>query len=218
MVVSNIAITHGIASGDVTNHSAIIWSKSNKYSVMNVLYDTNPNLTNPKTSQQLPIVNQSTDFTGHLKLESLKPDSVYYYQVQFSDPKNTSLVSQRSAIGMFHTAPESNNSISNKSAISFVVAGDLGGQNYCRRAELSGGYPIFAVIEALSPDFFVFNGDQIYADYTCTANGPANVTGWHNIPGSYSSVTDKSVNWNDPNQIQRSLPKDFSVIVFDGYP
>src|SRR5215831_19897783 len=37
---SNLVINYGIASGDVTNHSAIIWSKSNKYSVMNVLYDT----------------------------------------------------------------------------------------------------------------------------------------------------------------------------------
>ena len=144
-------------------------------------------MTNRKISQQHPIVNQSTDFTGHVKLKNLRPDSVYYYQVQFSDPKNTSIVSQRSDIGVFHTAPSSNSSNMNKSAISFVVGGDLGGQNYCRRAELSSGYPIFAVIKGLSPDFFVFNGDQIYSDYTCTSNGPTNVTGWHNIPGNYSS-------------------------------
>ena len=65
----NIAITHGIASGDVTNHSAIIWSKSNKNSLMDVWYDTNPNITNPKISQQHPIVNQSTDVAGQVKLD-----------------------------------------------------------------------------------------------------------------------------------------------------
>src|SRR5215475_36746 len=95
----NPAITHGIASGDVTNHSAIIWSKSNKNATMGVLYDTNANMTNPQISQYYALVNQSADFTGHTKLESLRPDSVYYYQVQFSDPKNTNIVSQRSAIG-----------------------------------------------------------------------------------------------------------------------
>src|SRR5215831_4030549 len=155
---SNIIISDGIASGDATDHSAIIWSKSSKNSLMNVWYDTNSKMTNPKLSPRHPIVNQSNDFTGHVKLENLRSDSVYYYQVQFSDPKNTSIASQRSAIGLFHTAPESNGnsnrSITNKSAISFVVGGDLGGQNYCKRAELSGGYPIFAVIRALSPDFF----------------------------------------------------------------
>ena len=203
---TNLAITHGIASGDVTNHSVTIWSRSNKNAVMNVWYDTNPKMTNPQISQHHAFVNKSTDFAGHIKLENLKSDSVYYYKVQFSDPKNTSILSQPSAIGSFHTAPDSSSTSMSKSVvISFVVGGDLGGQNYCRRSELSGGYPIFAVIKALSPDFFIFNGDQIYADYNCTASGPTNVTGWHNIPGNYSSVTDNSVNWNDPSQVQRSF-------------
>jgi phosphodiesterase/alkaline phosphatase D-like protein len=43
---TNFAITHGIASDDVTNHSVTIWSRSNKNPVMNVWYDTNPIKTN----------------------------------------------------------------------------------------------------------------------------------------------------------------------------
>lgn len=201
-------ITHGIASGDVTNHRAIIWSKSNKDALMSVSYGTNPAFKNAlsierngnSSARSGLEANKSNDFTGYLKLENLKPDTLYYYKVRFSDPNNTSIASPYSPPGTFRTAPDSNTS---KSSISFVVGGDLGGQNYCRRAELSKGYPIFGVIKALSPDFFVFNGDQIYSDYTCTINDPVNVTGWHNIPGNFSSFTDDNVNWNDRNQIQQ---------------
>jgi len=201
-------ITHGIASGDVTNHSAIIWSKTNRNALMTVSYATNQDFKNPFTIPQSSNnsaktgleANNSTDFTGHLKLENLKPDTLYYYKVRFSDPQNTSIVSPYSLIGSFRTAPDSNTT---KALVSFVVGGDLGGQEYCRRAELSRGYPIFGVIKALSPDFFIFNGDQIYADNTCTAGGPVNVTGWHNVLGNYSSVADDKVNWNDQNQIQQ---------------
>jgi phosphodiesterase/alkaline phosphatase D-like protein len=37
----------GIARGDVTNHSAVTWSKSNTDSIMHVKYDINPNFINP---------------------------------------------------------------------------------------------------------------------------------------------------------------------------
>src|SRR4051812_38265783 len=46
-------ITLSIASGDVTNHSAVIWSRSNAESmmmVMSVKYDTDPNFAKPTSS------------------------------------------------------------------------------------------------------------------------------------------------------------------------
>lgn len=48
-------------------------------------------------------------------------------------------------------------------AISFVFGGDLGGQNYCRRNGTGGieSYPIFSIMQSLSPDFFIFNGGQM---------------------------------------------------------
>ncbi len=80
---TNFGITHGIASGDVTDHSAIIWSRVNDQPAqMNVEYDTNANFTNPlsKTAQ----ADSTTDFTAHAKLEGLKPDTQYYYRVWFT--------------------------------------------------------------------------------------------------------------------------------------
>ena len=165
---------------------------------MHVKYDTNPNFTNPITFNRIQHANNSTDYTGVVKLDNLKPNTQYYYQVWFSHPDNKSNnVSQPSIKGLFRTAPDSTHQ---KNIISFVVGGDLGGQKYCERFGL--GYPIFSVIRDLSPDFFIFNGDQIYADGDCSAKGPVNVTGWHNIPGNFSGVSAKNVNWTDRNQVR----------------
>jgi hypothetical protein len=57
-------------------------------------------------------------------------------------------------------------------------------------------------MRALSPDFFVFNGDQIYGDNTCSAKGPSNVTGWTNKEGNLPNVTDNKVNWPSQTQLQ----------------
>ena len=94
------------------------------------------------------------------------------------------------------------------SAISFIWSGDLGGQNYCRNAD-EGGYSIFRSMQSLNPDFFIANGDMIYADGTCTAQGPIffnntsnqNIT-WTNIPGDFKSVGDPSVDWNNITEIR----------------
>ena len=64
---------------------------------------------------------------------------------------------------------------------------------------------MFSVIKALSPDFFIFNGDQVYADGECKSKGPDDVTGWHNIPGNFSSISDKSVNWSDANKVPKLM-------------
>ena len=41
-----LSITHGVASGDVTENSTIIWSKSNAKSIMNVAYNKSSNFLN----------------------------------------------------------------------------------------------------------------------------------------------------------------------------
>jgi phosphodiesterase/alkaline phosphatase D-like protein len=205
---TNFEITHGIASGDVTDKSAIIWSRVNNQSAqMNVEYDTSANFTNPisKTAQ----ANSTTDFTAHAKLDGLKPDTQYYYRVWFTgsdiivnnntnsssnnnnDLSTTSNIAEQVEVGTFRTAPRSNMTTNSSSAISFIWGGDLGGQNYCRNAD-EGGYSIFRSMQSLNPDFFIANGDMIYADGTCTAQGPIffnntsnqNIT-WTNIPGDF---------------------------------
>jgi alkaline phosphatase D len=213
-------ITHGIASGDVTDHSAIIWSRVNDQSAqMNVEFDTDANFTNPlrKTTQ----ANSTTDFTAHAKLDGLRPDTQYYYRVWFTgsdiEHNNNTISSNNSSttsdsgeqveIGTFKTAP-SRNMTANRSDINFVWSADLGGQNYCRNAN-EGGYSIFKSMQSLNPDFFIANGDMIYADGACSAEGPTFLNNtnnqtitWTNIPGDFKSLADPSVDWNNISEVR----------------
>ena len=97
-VINGLSITHGVSSGDVTNHSAIIWSRANQGANMHVDYDTNANLSHAVASKAAS-ANKSTDFTGHARLDGLKPDTVYFYRVWFSNP-DSSVVSA-SMMGAF---------------------------------------------------------------------------------------------------------------------
>ena len=218
--ITNFEISHGISSGDVTNESAIIWSRVNDQPAqMNIEYDTNANFTNPisKTAH----ANSTTDFTAQAKLDGLKPDTQYYYRVWFTgsdlgnnttsstndDLSATPNVAEQVEVGTFRTAP-SRNMTSNSSDISFIWAADLGGQSYCRNVN-EGGYSIFKSMQSLIPDFFIANGDMIYADGACPAQGPTffnktnnQTISWTNIPGDFKSIADPSVDWNNITEVR----------------
>lgn len=193
-------ITHGIASGDVTNQSAIIWSRANREAQLHVEYDTDPNFSHPNSTKNA-LANQTTDYTAHTKLQGLSPDTLYYYRLWFSSDtsspqsKNASIVSDNMT-GSFRTAI--NPSASSNKDIKFIFAADLGGQMYCRRID-KGGYSIFSKMQELSPDFFIANGDMIYAGYRCPSDGP---DGWRNIQGNFSGISDPEVNWTDISQVR----------------
>ncbi|MGC2426098.1 MAG: PhoD-like phosphatase N-terminal domain-containing protein, partial [Nitrososphaeraceae archaeon] len=83
---SKLDITDGIASGDITDHTATIWSRTNTQAQMNVQYDTNLSFSYAKSKTAL--VDHTTDFAGHVNLDSLSPDTLYYYRVWFSGNNN----------------------------------------------------------------------------------------------------------------------------------
>jgi alkaline phosphatase D len=194
-------ITHGIASGDVTNQSVIIWSRANREAQLHVEYDTDPNFSHPD-STKTALANQTTDYTAHAKLEGLSPDTLYYYRLWFSSDtsspqsKNASSVVSDNMTGSFRTAI--NPSASGNKDIKFIIAGDLGGQMHCRQIN-KGGYSIFSEMQELSPDFFIANGDMIYAGDKCPFEGP---DGWRNIQGNFSGISDPDVNWTDISQVR----------------
>ena len=193
-------ITHGIASGDVTNQSVIIWSRANREAQLHVDYDTDPNFSHPKSTKNA-LANQTTDYTAHTKLQGLSPDTFYYYRLWFSSDtisprsKNASIVSDNMT-GSFRTAI--NPSASSNKDIKFIFAADLGGQMHCRQID-KGGYSIFSEMQELSPDFFIANGDMIYAGDKCPFEGP---DGWRNIQGNFSGISDPDVNWTDITQVR----------------
>src|ERR1051326_5190036 len=46
---NKLVITDGVASGDVTDNSAIVWSRTNASALMHVQYDTNPSSSHAKS-------------------------------------------------------------------------------------------------------------------------------------------------------------------------
>jgi alkaline phosphatase D len=188
-------ITHGIASGDVTDSSAILWSRSSTQSQLHVQYDVDRKFLNPHS--KTAVADVANDFAAHVKIDGLLPNSNYYYRAWFSGHPylNTSIVSDTME-GSFKTAPDS----STNQTINFVTGGDLGGQNFCRRFD--SGYSIFSIMRFLLPDFFIFNGDQVYVDDTsCTNNKRQFVVGWENIVGNLTSIVSESVDWNNLTEL-----------------
>ena len=64
---SSLTIQEGISSGDITDHSAIIWSRANQQSIMHIEYDNN-SLSSHQDSK-IKWVDNTMDFTGHIKLD-----------------------------------------------------------------------------------------------------------------------------------------------------
>ncbi len=186
---SALRITYGVASGDVTDHSAIIWSKINQPSIMHVEYGKDPSFSNSNSS--IKWTDNATDFTGNILIDNLTAGTKYFYRVWFSTTDNH--INSTSLKGIFKTAL---NSTTSGEPISFIVGGDIGGQKFCR--EVNKGYYIFEKMKSLAPDFYIQNGDMIYAINDCPAKRP---DGKQNIPGNFSGIADPNVNWMNLTQV-----------------
>ena len=185
---TELRITHGVAAGDVTETTAIVWARSNREALMTVRYQPvvgtqEPQLVTSRSSS-------ATNSSAQVRLEALEPGTRYRYEVWFEDASGRSAVEA----GAFGTAPRRDV----RSVVSFAWSGDLGGQGYCRRSD--GGYTIFRHLAALRPDFFIANGDMIYADGVCPADGPG--ADWHNVPGGFLGIGSPAVDWNDGDQVE----------------
>ena len=159
---------------------------------------------------QTTLTNQTTDYTAYVMLERLSPDTLYYYRVWFSNKSDS--LNSGTLTGSFRTAPDP--SLSSTKPLSFIFAADLGGQKHCRQAD-TGGYSIFEKMKELSPDFFIANGDMIYAADKCPVKGPSD--DWKNIPGNFSGIADPNVNWNNTEQVRDTYLKHWQYNRADPY-
>jgi alkaline phosphatase D len=157
--VEPLRITHGIASGDVTETTVVIWARANRAAQMVVEYTPTPAESWPPLRQVGPLVEARDDFTGKVILQGLMPDTRYVYWVHFI--ASAEGMDIRSEAGQFRTAPADGAA----RALTVVWWGDLGGQLYCRDPER--GYAIFTQMARLIPDVAIANGDSIYVDGLC---------------------------------------------------
>ena len=148
-------ITHGIQSGDVSLDSAVIWARADRPARMLAEVATSDSF---KTIHRAVFVDAlpETDFTANVLIDGLPGGQDIFYRIRFQDLASPTIVGE-SMTGRFRTAP------SDQRSVSFVWSGDTAGQGW-GIDEARGGMRTYATMLRNRPDFFIHNGDNIYAD------------------------------------------------------
>jgi alkaline phosphatase D len=154
-----LRITHGIASGDPSPTTIVVWARASRTARMTVEVAGVASPVWPPRRQAGPVVDAASDFTGKVLLEGLAAETAYVYWVRFVDAAGGAEVV--SEAGHFRTPPADGT----RRPVTLLWWGDLGGQGYCRDPER--GYAIFTEMARVNADLAIANGDAIYADARC---------------------------------------------------
>ncbi|MDO9295584.1 alkaline phosphatase [Bradyrhizobium sp.] len=173
-------ITSGIASGDVSADSAVIWARADRPARMQVecsIVESFKTIIRAASSQALP----DRDFTSKLLLDGLPPGQDVFYRVRFEDIADAGILGE-AQVGHFRTAPVE------RQSVSFVWSGDTAGQGWGIDPG-RGGMRTYATMLENRPDFFIHCGDHIYADCPIEAELKLPDGGvWRNIITEEKSV------------------------------
>lgn len=142
---------HGVASGDVTSSTAVLWTRVDRKAKIKVEVYDNPRLRGGRVFHKKLKATAATDFTVKAAATSLESNTTYYYRFRHG---NT-----RSPVGTFTTAPATSVSAD----VRFAYSGDsdgtrVGGQPF------HGNFEVLDAVRGESPDFFIYLGDTIYSD------------------------------------------------------
>jgi len=148
-------ITHGIQSGDVSVDSAVIWARADRPARMLAEVATTDSFKNIHRAVFVDALPES-DFTANALIDGLPAGQDIFYRIRFQDLFSPTIVGEPMT-GRFRTAP------SDQRSISFVWSGDTAGQGW-GIDEARGGMRTYATMLRNRPDFFIHNGDNIYAD------------------------------------------------------
>jgi alkaline phosphatase D len=148
-------LTSGVQSGDVTAHSGTVWTRANRPSRMVVEVSTRPDFRSSEFVRG-PLLTPESDFTGKTLLRGLPPNTDLHYRVWAEDLDQPD-VHSAPAGGRLRTVATT------RRDVSFLWSGDLGGQGFGINPDI-GGYRIFNAMRRLDADFYICNGDNIYAD------------------------------------------------------
>lgn len=138
---------NGIASGDTTFDSTVLWTRSTELGDVTFEYSTAPDFSTIAGTKTATV--NAVDLPIKVEVKGLLPGTDYYYRV--TDAVGTT------AVGQFVTAAP----LGEQTGLRFGVSGDW-------RGELT---PYPAISNAVDSDltFFVEHGDTIYADFPSPA-------------------------------------------------
>jgi alkaline phosphatase D len=176
------SLTHGVAAGDVTATSAILWARASGPARIDFEVSLNSRFRGARRLSARATA--AEDFTATVDAKPLRPGRRYHYRVRVRGAR-------ASLTGTFRTAPGRGTS----APVQFVFGGDIGSGNYCRHAEW--GLPLFYYMTTVRPDFLVALGDMVYADSVCSPEGR---DGWRNLPGPTTAID--QVDWREEARVR----------------
>ena len=148
----------GIASGDVSSDGAVIWARADRPARLWVTVSPTPDFKQTVKFRGTAAL-QDNDFNAHAVTQGLPAGSDWFYRAQFESLESHGRFGE-SLSGTFSTAPTTA-----AESIRFCWSGDTAGQGW-GIDPAHGGMKTYATMLSHKPDFFVHNGDQIYADDT----------------------------------------------------
>jgi alkaline phosphatase D len=183
-----LTFAHGVASGDVTPASAVLWTRVDAEGDVRVQVAKDEGFKDLvlEGKQRTSLDN---DFVVKLGIEGLEPATRYYYR--FLPPSGPS-----SPVGTFETAPSPDTAAD----VTFVYDGDSDAAYK--------PFNLLAKVREDDPAFFIYLGDTIYGDYTNT--GLPAATTLDDYRQRYK------VNWEDPN-LQALLASTSTYAIWDDH-
>jgi alkaline phosphatase D len=151
------ATPQGVASGDVSNDRAVIWSRADRPSRMFVEYATTERFENVLRIPG-PAALETSDLTARVVLTGLPRGQRIFYRVLFQDLADIRRWSLP-ATGSFSMPPAT----SQPRNVTLAWSADTVGQGWGINTEW-GGLRLYETMRAAEPDVFIHCGDTIYAD------------------------------------------------------
>lgn len=151
------SLAQGVASGDVTDGRALIWSRADRAARMFVEYATSDRFTDVLRVPG-PAALETSDFTARVQLTGLPAGQRIFYRVLFQDLNDIRSWSDP-AQGSFITPP----SAERPRDLTIAWSADTNGQGWGINPEW-GGMRLYETMRQAQPDVFIHCGDTIYAD------------------------------------------------------
>ncbi|WP_104138893.1 alkaline phosphatase [Arthrobacter sp. ZGTC131] len=169
LVRNRLTLPSGIATGDVTADSGVLWSRASGpgrlVASLLAVDDGGSPLRGGRAFRRVlrgTRASEATDFTSKINARDLPAGTRFALTMHFEDPEGHA---GETARGSFSTAPGTGTLRSGRAPRrqSFVWSGDTAGQGWGINEEI-GGMRGYAAMLATKPDFFIHSGDTIYAD------------------------------------------------------
>ncbi len=145
-----ITITHGIASGDVTPLSAVLWTRANQEATLQLEVATDSDF--EQIIFDRSVQTAGDDFTAKVFAAPLIPNRTHFYRWRSGD--------HSSETGTFQTPPLRLRPVD----VRFAFSGDSDGTTRASDGFRFNNFEALGAAQRERLDFFIYLGDTIYAD------------------------------------------------------